>query len=72
MDVWVDGQGRVRKLRSRIDFLTVSVAPSVVGPLSGPAEQVGSEGSVAWTVEFYDFGVPVHVAIPPADQVTDF
>jgi hypothetical protein len=64
VDVWVDGQGRLRKLQSSIDYPTVSTAPPL-GPLSGPADQLSSEGGVAWTVEFYDFGVPVHVAIPP-------
>jgi hypothetical protein len=69
VDVWVDGQGRVRKLQSRLDIPELSVIP----PVPGPAQRVESEATMlAWTVEFYDFGVPVHVEIPPADQVTDF
>jgi hypothetical protein len=66
VDVWVDGQGRVRKLQSRFNWPAAST-------VSGPGQQVDSPGGVlAWTVEFYEFGVPVHVEIPPADQVTDF
>ena len=46
VDVWVDGQGRLRRV-------TESPAGS------------------STTVTFSDFGVPVSVAAPPADQVAD-
>ena len=46
-DIWLDEQGRVRKLAS-----------SASGQLP-----------ISFTYEFYDFGTPVTVTIPPADQV---
>ncbi len=55
VDVWLDAQDRVRKYTMQVD---------------GAA--FGSERStVAVTYEFYDFGAPVDVSAPPADEVAD-
>jgi hypothetical protein len=55
VDVWLDAQNRVRKYTMQ-----------VVG------ESNGSAGSaVAVTYELYDFGAPVDVSAPPADEVAD-
>jgi len=55
VDVWLDAQDRVRKYTMQVD---------------GAA--FGSESSsVAVTYEFYDFGAPVDVSAPPADEVAD-
>lgn len=50
-EVWLDGQGRMRRLRYGI---------------GGSAEE---KSPVVSTIELYDFGVPVTVDAPPADQV---
>lgn len=58
VDVWVDAQGRVRQLRLQ-------------QPLPNTAGIGVSTGTVTMTEQFYDFGTPVTVAVPPASQVTD-
>jgi len=52
-DVWIDGQGRVRKLAMD---LNASVGRQHVGTI---------------TMELFDFGTPVDVQAPPADQTFD-
>jgi hypothetical protein len=59
VDVWIDGQGRVRREQSS---LTLTASGASTGGLK----------SAASTVEFYDFGSPVTITVPPADQVADF
>jgi hypothetical protein len=55
VEVWLDAQGRVRKYTMQVD-----------------GTSVGTEGStVAVTYEFFDFGAPVDVGAPPADEVAD-
>jgi len=58
-DLWIDGQGRLRKLVLTADLSQVedgAVAPA------GPATV---------TVELWDFGTAVDVTAPPPDQVVD-
>jgi hypothetical protein len=52
-DVWIDAQGRLRKLTMTLDATTEGTHVGAV------------------TMELYDFGTPVDVQAPPADQVTD-
>ncbi|HLH27414.1 MAG TPA: hypothetical protein VKW77_00785, partial [Acidimicrobiales bacterium] len=56
--VWVDGQGRLRQLE--ISF----GVPSASAAASGSA-------SVHLTLQVWDYGVPVHVVAPPADETQD-
>ena len=62
VDVWVDKQGRVRKLSETVD-MTHATPPT-------PGAALPS--SIDVTLEYYDFGTPVRVELPPADQTTDF
>ena len=55
VDVWVDGQNLVRR---------ESLSLAMPGGSGAPA---GTK--LTWTIDFYDFGVPVHVSAPPASQV---
>jgi hypothetical protein len=55
-DVWIDGQDRVVKMHMTIDG-------SAFGAGAGTAEM---------TMELTDFGVPVDVQAPPADDTVDF
>jgi hypothetical protein len=58
-DVWIDGQDRVVKMHYAIDA-------GSLGALGG------HDGAIKVTIEISDFGAPVDVQAPPADQVTDF
>ena len=60
-DVWIDGDGRVRRLKQTLDYTG--------------AAQVGSGSlpeKVELTLELYDFGTPVSVRLPPPDDVADY
>jgi hypothetical protein len=53
-DVYLDGQGRVRKVRHRFSFVT---------------EGQKSPVAVASTTLLYDFGAPVDVALPDDEDI---
>lgn len=55
VDVWLDREGRMVRQKQSFEYV------------SGPA--AGS--SVSMTMEMYDFGADVDVALPPRSQVTD-
>lgn len=55
-DVWIDGQDRVVKMHMTMDA-------SAFG---------GGAGTADVTMQLSDFGVPVDVQAPPADQTVDF
>jgi hypothetical protein len=59
-DVWVDDQGRLRKMQ-----YTMQVRPRATGQQQGSA-------TVNTTMELFDFGTVVKVKAPPAGQVADF
>jgi len=63
-DVWVDGDGLVRRIRLQLDLGSF---------LGSAAANAGSAASPAITVtmDLFDFGAPVEVVAPPADQVSD-
>jgi hypothetical protein len=57
MQLWLDHQGRVRQLKMSLPI---------------PASSAASRGAKAVaTVDFYDYGVPVHISAPPASQTLD-
>lgn len=58
VDLYVDGQGLIRRM-------TTTVETHFSGQASGSATL-----SAATQVDFYDFGTPVHIQAPPANQVT--
>src|SRR4051794_22157149 len=60
VDVWVDGQGRLRKLTYKMDLSKAAAA-----------SKSGVSGEMNVNVELFDYGVPVNVTEPPADQATD-
>jgi hypothetical protein len=57
-EVWVDGQGLLRKMT-----FTETIS-------SGPGAAQG-EVTVQMTMEYYDFGVPVDIMLPPESEVVD-
>jgi hypothetical protein len=56
IDIWIDAEQRVAKLAVDLD-----------------AKQPGSDAAVkaALVIELYDYGAPLDVELPPADQVVD-
>lgn len=59
VQAWIDGEGRLRRLRYTVDVSTLDK--------SAPARAAGT-GEVSAAFELFDFGVGVDVAPPPADQ----
>ncbi len=63
-DVWLDEEGRMRKMSYSVDPSKMKLSEPI------PDEMAGAR--LEFTFELYDFGTPVDVTIPPADQTTDF
>lgn len=59
-EAWLDDEGRLRRLRYTLDLDQSPTAGTAAG-----------SAAVETTVEYYDFGLPVDIAPPPPDQVTD-
>ncbi len=69
VDVYVDGQGYVRRLQITYDLGSAAKAVTgTSGPSALPAE---AQMKSTMTYDFSDFGAPVTITVPPADQVTD-
>jgi hypothetical protein len=64
VQVWLDGQGRVRQVSEQIQVSTTSQS-------NGGTTVPAASGSVSTTVDYYDFGTPVTVQAPPSSQVDD-
>lgn len=62
-DVWVDGDGHVRRIRLDVD------TASFAGLAAGASGATGSLPTVTVSMDLYDFGTPVNVQAPPADQI---
>ncbi len=62
-DVWVDANGLARRIKLQLDL----------GAFGGDAPGVGDKvPTITIAMDLYDFGVPVNVKAPPADQVAPF
>jgi hypothetical protein len=64
-DVWIDGDGRMRRERITIDF------GKVFEDMPG-ASEADAGFTMTQTLDLYDFGAAVEVEAPPADQVQTF
>ncbi len=62
-DVWIDNEGRARKMTT-----TIPLAGLFKG--SPLASSIPADAGETATVEFYDFGTPLVVVAPPANEVT--
>ena len=56
--IWIDDEGRMRKMVQSIDLSKIPGAPAGGEPMT-------------ITMELYEFGVDLDVTAPPADQVSD-
>jgi hypothetical protein len=61
VDVWIGADGYVRRISLDLDLGALG-APGIGGSGSAPA--------VIVSIDLYDFGVPVDVQAPPADQIS--
>lgn len=64
MDAWIDGDGRVRRMRFAMDL-------SKIGEVAGGIE-AGQAGVMTIGMDLFDFGTEVDVSAPPADQTSDY
>lgn len=62
-EVWLDDDGLARRMKFFVDFSQMNLPEDTAAQMP--------EGSMDITMETYDFGTPVSVTAPPADQVTD-
>jgi hypothetical protein len=62
-DVWLDGDGRVRRIRYTVDVKPV--------PGSTAAGAAATNSKVLTTLELFEFGTKVTYTLPPKAQVTD-
>jgi hypothetical protein len=65
-DVWIDAEGRMRKLTMVLDF------GSVLGAAGRVPGAGGESPLMTMTVELHDFGAPVHVQAPSADEIAPY
>jgi len=61
VDVWIDGNERIRRESIVMDPLDLTL----------PVAATGATGKITITVEFYNFGAPVDTAPPPSSDVSD-
>ena len=69
MNVYVDGEDRLRRVSIVIDF--ADLMPSV-DDAGLSADELGQfDASMSMTVDYYDFGIAIDVEPPPAADTTD-
>jgi len=69
MDVWVDSQQRIARLRTVLPLPSSASAATAPTAAPAPSPSPTPAGTATSIEEFYDFGVPVNVQAPPPDQV---
>jgi len=69
LDVWVDADQRLRRVRSIVTVRWGNSSPSVSGPY---AHVDGGTYKQTTTVDVWDYGVPVNVQRPPDSEACDF
>jgi hypothetical protein len=63
VDIWIDADGLLRREELKMDF--ASFLPGG----QGATGESGTAPTVALTLDLFDFGTPVDVEAPPADEV---
>jgi len=64
-DVWLDSDGRVRRLQQKIDFSDLRLPPALGNKVQGL-------GTPTVTAEFYGFGEPVDTQLPAPGDAVDY
>lgn len=75
VDLYLDAQGRLRRMS-----LSVTAQAPTATPTTGASSSTNDSsllgmagamnGSFTMSMDFFNFGVPVHVSAPPADQIS--
>jgi hypothetical protein len=65
IEVWIDGDDRVRRVKTSVDMSTIQL-PAAAMP------DGGFDGTMSVTQEFYDFGAEAAIDLPADDEVIDF
>jgi hypothetical protein len=68
-DVWIDGNGRLRKMTYTLD--TSKIDASALSSNPRAAASLQQIAGIDFTLELSNFGVPVSVTAPPANETTD-
>lgn len=68
VDVWVDGDGLVRRMEIRMEMGKIAESAAGGDPT---AAQMFKDATMVMTMDLYDYGVPVNIQVPPASQVQD-
>jgi len=68
-DIWIDGQGRLRKMTYSLD--TTKIDPAALSKSPKVAASFSQIAGIDFSLELYSFGVPVSVTAPPANETTD-
>jgi len=71
MDVWVDSQQRIARLRTVLPLPSSASAATAPTAAPAPSPSPTPAGTATSIEEFYDFGVPVNVQAPPAGPGAD-
>jgi hypothetical protein len=64
MQLWIDKQNRLRQLTYSQSMDLGAISGATTGPDAGSI-------AIQMTMKLSDFGIPVHVTAPPADQTQD-
>jgi hypothetical protein len=67
-EVWIDGDGRARRVQQTVDSANMKLPDC----MKAASAQNPFTGTTTVTYEMYDFGKPVDVTIPVANDVADF
>jgi hypothetical protein len=67
IDLYIDAQGRVRRLGMS---MTMKDTPSA-SPSSSEEDDFPMSGTFSMTVDFFNFGLPVHITAPAPSEITD-
>lgn len=62
-EVWIDAQGRLHRLTMTFDSSDMNLGSSGAQAIKGP---------IALSMELYDYGAPVNVTPPPANETVPF
>jgi hypothetical protein len=69
MDVWIDGDGRVRKYEQTIDMSTVNLPDCLNTPEAQAANPFQGTSKILY--ELYDFGAAANVELPAKNDIVD-
>lgn len=67
MQVWIDAQERIRRIAYSLDLAQAEVDAAT----EGAEVEADPQGMVTVTVDYFDFGTPVDIAVPSDEDIVD-